>query len=190
MVKGKTYSKTIAKAVKNFLDNQLLPYTFDSETGMFSFRMYTQNKILVRYGGVRVVGFVNAESLLVYAFYPQLVTNAQTVQTVQKFVLDTNIGIIPGNFEIHDGVIRYKTYTELSGGMSPSSECIANTLYYGIATLDRYTKEISTIISTNASKEDLKNIVKCKHYLSKGPDPFALYAMFAEVKSEMKKNQV
>ena len=164
MVKGKTYSETIAKAVKNFLDNQLLPYTFDSETGMFSFRMYTQNKILVRYGGVRVVGFVNAESLLVYAFYPQLVTNAQTAETVKEFVWETNIGMIAGNFEFHDGVIRYKTYAELAGGMPPSSECVGNTIYYGIATLDQYTKEISTIISTNASKEDLKNIVKCKHY--------------------------
>ena len=180
-------NSTIANAVRKFLDNQLLLYTFDDENGMFSFRIYSKNRILMRFGGVRVVGFVNAESLLVYAFYPQIVTDARTAETIKEFLRAANIATVAGNFEFHDGVIRYKSYAELAGGMFPSSECISNTIYLGIATLDRYAKEISTIIGTDASREELTDIVKHIQYFSKGPDPFALYAMFARVKKELEK---
>ncbi len=187
--KKRRFSHNLASSVIHFLETQRIPYIYDRNNGTIRFSFYLHNKKIVSLGGLRILVIVNIDNIVVYSFFPLKVNNVKVAETLKEFICSyANNGILVGNFELEDNIIRYKTFAEYAG-LTPSNESIKNTIFTGIAFLDKYAEMLFEIISNDTAKEDLKKIITGIIYYDRGIDFEELMLLRSEVAAQLDKKQ-
>ena len=145
-MKSNKYSVEIANAVKEFLVNDDWHFSFDEKSGVFKFGLCIDSKIKKIDYQIRV----HNDDYTVYAFSP---VGADTddrdmMLKMAEFVCRANYGLRRGNFELdmRDGEIRYKTYVDCHGGMTPSNTVVKGSIYCCASMFDTYAPGILDII--------------------------------------------
>ncbi len=129
-MKERTYSKTIAQAIKEFLTNDDWHYSFDEQRGLFKFGLSIKGKIKK----VRYLVDVKDDAYLVYAIAPigGDEDDRNMMMEMAEFICRANYGLKSGNFELDmdDGEIRFKCYVDCDG-INPtiSQQYYANLFY-------------------------------------------------------------
>lgn len=143
------YSSAIADAINTFLKNDGWHFSFDEETGRFTFGLTLQCKL--RNADYRIR--VGEDSYTVYVYVP-LKADDENLQTMSEFLHRANYGLKAGNFELDcdDGEIRYKIHVD-SEDTVPTDAIIKNSIYTPAAMLDRYSEGILGILFRDETAE-------------------------------------
>lgn len=158
MNKSIKYSIELASAVETFLKNHHWDYTFYDGYGVFKFEMHL-------YGAIEHLTYiirVGADGYMVFAITPEseLKISEKTIAELAKFESRVNYDLHYGHFEldIHDGEIRYKTYTAY-GEVIPDMTVIKRSIYIPAAMFEQYGQGFIDIIE---KEEDAINaFLKC-----------------------------
>ena len=153
------HSKTIAHAIDNFLKEDGWHYSFDEETGVFTFGLSLSCTIKK----VNYIVKVKDDKFIVYAISPIGADkdDVDMMTRMGEFINRATFGLVHGNFEFdyNDGEIRYKICTDCDG-IVPSSDMIRNAIYCPGAMFDKYGVGITQIIFSNISAKDA--VEKCE----------------------------
>lgn len=150
---AKNYSPEIAKAINTFLTEDDWKFEFDSERGMFHFKVGLKS-------GIKSANYiinVNRDRYTVYAYSsigPDK-GDQKTMQRTAEFLTRANYGLAFGNFELDmdDGEIRYKVCTACDDG-PVSEETIRYSIYVPGTMLDRYGKGLLKVLYSDISPKD------------------------------------
>lgn len=136
-----SYSSSIAKLIKKFLDEDDWHYSFNEEKGNFTFNLTLNNKLKKVSYEVRV----RDTHYLVYATCP---INADDCKAeMAEFISRANYGLVNGNFEFdfRDGEIRYKCYVGCND-TTPGKEEIRKSIYIPAVMFKRYGEGIAAVL--------------------------------------------
>lgn len=136
-----SYSASIARLVKNFLDEDDWHYSFDNEKGIFTFNLNLKNKL----NKVSYQVLVRDTFYVVYAICPM---NADDCKAeMAEFISRANYGLFAGNFEFdfRDGEIRYKCYVGCND-TTPGKEEIRKSIYVPGSMFNRYGEGIVAVL--------------------------------------------
>ena len=122
------YSEVIAEALKRFLDEDDWRYSFDEETGIFSFNLSRNEEIKK----VEYSIFVRDRDYIVNGNIPVGVNanDSTAMSRMAEFICRANRGLPCGNFELdyEDGTIVYKGYTDCQD-IDVSNAIIEHSIY-------------------------------------------------------------
>lgn len=155
----KTYSKSIADAIQNFLSEDDWHFSFDEQQGLFRFNLSLKGKIKkISYAiGVRENEYV------VYGISPVGADNSddKMMASMAEFICRANYGINNGNFELdmRDGEIRYKSFVDCRNIM-PSPEIVKRSIQCPAAMFERYGEGIVDVILGNGAAKEA--VDKCE----------------------------
>lgn len=159
-MKNNKYSVEIANAVKDFLVNDGWQFSFDENSGVFEFGLCIRSKIKKINYLIRVYN----NDYTVYAFSPigADVDDRDMMLKMAEFVCRANYGLRRGNFELdmRDSEIRYKTYVDCDGGITPNIEVVRNSIYCCASMFERYASGILNIIFGDMTAKDA--VDKCE----------------------------
>lgn len=140
------YSRNVADAINDFLIDDDWHFSFNENTGVFEFNLNLKGRI----NRVRYTIMVHDNGYTVYATCPVSVTrdDKDMMNAMAEFLCRANYGLRSGNFELdfRDGEIRYKTFTDCSGGAVPTREIVRRSITIPAAMYDRYSNGIVTIM--------------------------------------------
>ncbi len=152
-MKNKTYSRSIADVINNFLTEDDWHYTFDDKIGVFRFDLDLDGRIK----NISYYIEVTDDEYVVYAVSPIGAdsNNGKMMASMADFICRANYGLINGNFELdmRDGEIRYKTFLDCKG-ITPSAEMVRNSIRYPAAMFERYGAGIIDVINGDAAAEE------------------------------------
>lgn len=167
------YSKEIADAVRNFLEEDGWNFHFNEKNGIFQFDLSIGGKIkrisyLIR---------VREDDYLVYALSPvgADADSHEELIRMTEFICHVNYGLCNGNFELNmnNGEIRYKTYVNC-GDMIPEETVVRESIYCCAIMFDQYASGIMRVIFENASAreavEECEKTDELFRYLLKGKE--------------------
>ncbi len=144
-MKEKTYSKSIANAINNFLTEDDWNFLFDDQLGLFKFELCIKGRIKQ----ISYIIDVKEDAYIVYAISPLGADEAdeKIMTSMAEFVCRANYGIRNGNFEfdMRDGEIRYKSFADCAG-ITPTVKMIKNSIVYPATMFNRYGAGIVNII--------------------------------------------
>lgn len=154
------YSRSVAKAIHDFLTEDEWHFTFDEETGRFEFGLNLECKL-------KKVSYLIKVTEDHYIVYARLFIGVETGDTermarMAEFVCRANYGLYNGCFELDmdDGEIRYKCYVDCDEGAVPAKAIVGNSIYIPAVMLKRYGNGIADIIFSDV---DAKTAVeKCE----------------------------
>lgn len=158
-MKNRTYSKSIANAINNFLTEDDWHFSFDDQRGLFKFGLNLKGRIKK----VSYIIDVKDDEYVVYAISPLGADedDEKMMATLADFICRANYGLKNGNFEIdmRDGEIRYKSFIDCEG-ITPTMEMVRNSIHCPAAMFDRYGAGIVDILFGNSTAKDA--IAKCE----------------------------
>lgn len=158
-MKKRTYSKSIANAINNFLTEDEWNFSFDEQRGLFKFGLCLKGKIKK----ISYVVDVKEDEYIVYAISPLGVDDddEKMMASMAEFICRANYGLKNGNFELdmRDGEIRFKSFVDCEG-ITPTLEMVKNRIHCPAAMFDRYGVGIVDIIFGNTTAKDA--IAKCE----------------------------
>ncbi len=158
-MKNRTYSKSIANAINNFLTEDDWHFSFDDQCGLFKFGLNLKGRIKK----VSYIVDVKDDEYVVYAISPLGADedDEKMMATMVEFICRANYGLKNGNFELdmRDGEIRYKSFVACEG-ITPTMEMVRNSIHCPAAMFDRYGVGIVDIIFGNSTAKDA--IAKCE----------------------------
>lgn len=158
-MKERTYSKSIANAINNFLTADDWHFSFDDQRGLFKFGLCLKGKIKK----INYIIDVKEDEYIAYAISPLGADedDEKMMATMAEFVCRANYGLKSGNFELdmRDGEIRFKSFVDCDG-ITPTAEMVRNSIHCPAAMFDRYGAGLVDIIFSNASAKDA--IAKCE----------------------------
>ena len=158
-MKKRTYSKSIANAINNFLTEDEWNFSFDEQRGLFKFGLCLKGKIKK----ISYVVDVKEDEYIVYAISPLGVDDddEKMMASMAEFICRANYGLKNGNFELdmRDGEIRFKSFVDCEG-ITPTLEMVKNSIHCPAAMFDRYGVGIVDIIFGNTTAKDA--IAKCE----------------------------
>lgn len=158
-MKERTYSKSIANAINNFLAENDWHFSFDDQCGLFKFGLCLKGKIKK----INYIIDVKEDEYIVYAISPLGADedDEKMMATMAEFVCRANYGLKNGNFELdmRDGEMRFKSFVDCDG-ITPTTEMVRNSIHCPAAMFDRYGTGIVDIIFSNAKAKDA--IAKCE----------------------------
>lgn len=173
-----TYSKDIAGAIKDYLNENEWYFSFDEEDGIFQFGVAISGRIPSVYNFVEV----KKDSYAVFAYTPigADASDSKIMSDMAEFICRANYGLDHGNFELDmdDGEIRYKCFVDCSGSL-PTADMIENSIQCPAAMFEQYGEGIVEVMSgTLTAKEAVE---KCENDTEDGPR-----AMFSETGDNIK----
>ena len=157
-MKEKNYSKTIANAIKNFLEEDEWKFSFEEAKGLFKFGLSLKSKLK----NISYIVTVKEDDYIVYAVSPIGADedDGKMMATMADFICRANYGLKSGNFELDtDGEIRLKCYVDCDG-IIPTREMIENSIHRPAAMFKRYGSGIADIIFKSITAKDA--IEQCK----------------------------
>lgn len=158
-MKERTYSKSIANAINNFLTADDWHFSFDDQRGLFKFGLCLKGKIKK----INYIIDVKEDEYIAYAISPLGADedDEKMMATMAEFVCRANYGLKNGNFELdmRDGEIRFKSFVDCDG-VTPTVEMVRNSIHCPAAMFDCYGTGIVDIIFSNATAKDA--IAKCE----------------------------
>ena len=158
-MKNRTYSKSVANAVNNFLTEDDWHFSFDDQRGLFKFDLSLKGRIKK----VSYIVDVKDDEYVVYAISPLGADedDEKMMASMAEFICRANYGLKNGNFELdmRDGEIRYKSFVDCEG-ITPTMEMVRNSIHCPAAMFDRYGAGIVDIIFGNSTAKDA--IAKCE----------------------------
>lgn len=151
----KKYSSEIQKAIKKYLEDEKISYSFDLYGGDFRFQQETKSRIKI----ICYLIHVNYSDFIVYACSPLGVDieEKETVKRMAEFICRINQGSRKGYFEFNmdNGEIKYKIYNECNDGIIPTEATIRSSIDTGIAKFERYGNAITEVIFGNKQIKDI-----------------------------------
>lgn len=158
-MKERTYSKSIANAINNFLTEDDWHFSFDDQYGLFKFGLNLKGRIKK----ISYIIDVKDDEYVVYAISPLGADedDEKMMSTMAEFICRANYGLKNGNFELdmRDGEIRYKSFVDCEG-ITPTAEMVRNSIHCPAAMFDRYGVGIVDIIFGDSTAKDA--IAKCE----------------------------
>lgn len=158
-MKEKTYSETIANAIKSYLKEDDWHFSFDEETGLFRFGLSLSSKIKK----INYIVDVEEDEYIVYAIAPIGADEEDKKMMVNmaEFVCRANYGLNMGNFELdmRDGEIRFKCFVDCDG-ITPTDDMVRHSIRCPAAMFKRYGSGIVDIIFGNATAKEA--VEKCE----------------------------
>lgn len=136
-----SYSQSIARLIKRFLDEDDWHYSFNEDNGSFTFNLSLKGKLQKVAYKVQV----RDTHYLVYATSPM---NADDCKPqMAEFISRANYGLVNGNFEFdfRDGEIRYKCYVGCND-TTPGKEEIRKSIYVPGVMFRRYGEGIVAVL--------------------------------------------
>lgn len=150
------YSKEIADAIRNFLDEDDWKYSFDEQLGMFRFGLNLGGKLK----NVNYIIDVKEDEYVSYAISPVGVdqNDRERMAVMTEFICRANYGLKNGNFEldVRDGELRYKSYVDCDG-IIPTEDMIRHSITCPGTMFKRYSEGIVGIIFNDESAEGAIN---------------------------------
>lgn len=135
-------------------------FSFDEKANVFKFGLCIKRKIKK----INYLIRVHSDDYTVYAFSPigADADDRDMMLKMAEFVCRANYGLRSGNFELdmRDGEIRYKTYVDCDGDMTPSNAVVRGIIYCCASMFDRYAFGILDIIFGDATAKDA--VEKCE----------------------------
>ena len=138
----------ICGVIKKWLDNHSWRYDFNSARSLFKMGVALKCNI----PRVRLFVDVRESFYLVYAILP--ITCIRRLEKMERFLSMANFGLINGNFEVdvRDGEIRYKTYVNLRGMSSLSTQIVEDSIMCACLTVRKYADSIARICLSSESE--------------------------------------
>lgn len=153
-MKEKTYSETIANAIKSYLKEDDWHFSFDEEKGLFKFDLTLSR------GKIKNINYlidVEDDEYIVYAAAPIGADeeDKKMMANMAEFICRANYGLPRGNFELdmRDGEVRFKCFVDCDG-ITPTSEMVQHSIHCPAAMFKRYGSGIVDIIFRNATAKD------------------------------------
>lgn len=154
------YSQEVAKAVNDFLVEDDWNFSFDKEKGVFSFNLTLDSKLKT----IHYTIHVGSDSFTVYAVSPvgAEAKDKAAMAEMAEFVCRANYGLRNGNFELdfRDGEIRYKSFADCDGRLTPPKEVIQDSIYVVSSMFKRYGPGILDVIFNGVKAKDA--VAKCE----------------------------
>lgn len=143
-----SYSEIIAGEINKYLTAGDWRFSFDDQLGWFDFSLDIR-------GRLKKVDFIvktKSDFYLVYAYCP-LSVDAEKIATMAELVCRANFGIFDGSFEldVRDGELRYKSFVDCRGGITPTKDRIERSIFIPAWMFDKFGNSIADIIFTNVS---------------------------------------
>jgi len=158
------YSQDVAKAVRlfmtDFMTDGARAFTFDKKEGVFRATLNAGGDLRML-GCLIVVGEGYFRSYIVSPIGADPGDPAK-LAAMSEFICRVNYGMRNGNFELDysDGEIRYKSFVDCSGGITPSRDIIENSVIAGIEMTKRYFPGIKAVLFNGVSPKEA--IEKCE----------------------------
>ena len=139
------YSKDLAMAVRDFLEEEDWHFRFEEDDGIFRFGLNLRGKLK----NIQYVVSIAEEDFTVYAISPVSADedDAKQMRQMAEFICRANYGLRDGNFEMdyNDGEIRYKCYVDCHGAL-PTREMVLRSIHCPAAMFTRYGKGILQVL--------------------------------------------
>ena len=153
----RNYSMELADVVKDFLEEDNWPYSFEEETGIFHFVLQMKSKNINYFVEVR-------EKSLSFYGITQMNANPEDEKLMgqmAEFVCRANHGLKNGCFDLNfkNGEICYRSYLDCDG-IIPSKNMVKNSIYCIATMYMAYAPAISDILSGNATAKEA--VGKCE----------------------------
>lgn len=149
----KSYSETIEKVIKKFLDGDDWKYSFDEEKGVFSFGLCMDGEIKK----IDYLILVCEDSYIVYGNCSVGVNmnDKVTVANLAEFICRVNCGLPYGNFEFNytDGTVTYKSDIYCKD-IEVSDAVVEHSIYVISSMFENYGKGLLNVISGKLSPQD------------------------------------
>lgn len=140
------YSTEIAEAIHDHLKAHGLTYSFDQDTGKFSFYAGVQSKVKILVYHI----YVYKHGFTVSTRYPMGPSSDEVayMDTLMRFLTRVNYGLRNGNFELDtsDGELNYKIFCTCKGLYAPTDEMIKESIYCSAAMIERFEPGILGIL--------------------------------------------
>lgn len=154
-----SYSSSVAKSIKSFLEGDDWHFSFDEEKGTFSFTLSMKNQMKK----INYIISVKDSFYTVYAIAPIGADSADSegMLKMAEFICRANYGLRRGNFELdmRDGEIRYKYFVDFDDA-TLSQKAIKNSIYTPASMFIRYAPGIMSVIFGGAEAKDA--VEKCE----------------------------
>lgn len=148
---NRSYSKHIAKAIRNHLDEHDFHYNFDEGRGVFNLLMGVGGKAKTLIYHI----IVDEHNFVTNARYPLGPSSEDDacMNTMARFLSRANNGLRNGNFELDldDGDISFKSFCCCRGLVAPSDEMVAESIQCPAAMFDKYEAGILGILFNGMS---------------------------------------
>ena len=139
------YNKRIIAAIRNYLDENGIHYSFDADGGRFLFAVKLNGALDKAYYLI----FVLDEDFVVYANAGEFADskNKAVMKELSDFIHLINPRILKGNFEldIDKGAVTFKCFVNCCG-ITPNRKKIENSIGLPVYMLEKYGTCISDII--------------------------------------------
>ncbi|MBQ3376793.1 MAG: hypothetical protein IJG62_00825 [Synergistaceae bacterium] len=156
---SEAYSKNIADAVGNALNEEELNFSFDDENGVFAFNLGIEGPI----NNLNFFIEIGDDRFLVYAVPPIAadVNNSSVTAAIAEFICRANYGMPYGNFELNvdDGEIRYKVFVQCDD-ITPNKDLVIKSVYHPVLVFERYSPGITAVLFGSANPAE--QIQKCE----------------------------
>lgn len=156
------YSKETAEAIRNFLDDIEVTYSFDEylegRDGVFNFGIGLDKS---KMKSIKCIIDVSDNSFVVYGYSPIKadIDDKDRMLALAEFICRANFGLNAGNFELDmdGGDLRFKYYVNCINSV-PGKGVLMESLFCPMAMFDRYGDGILNMIFSGADpKEEVKN---------------------------------
>lgn len=151
---NRSYSRPIAKAIRNHLDTHNFHYNFDDELGVFNLLMGVGGKAKTLIYHI----IVDEHNFVTNARYPlgPSSDDEACMNTMARFFARANYGMRNGNFELdmNDGDINFKSFCCCRGLAAPSDEMVAECIQCPAAMFDKYEAGILGILFGNMTDQE------------------------------------
>ncbi len=142
--------KNVIEAIKLYFEKNEWKYKYDEEKKIFTSGIDMENVL----GDVKIYVSLDKNSYNVYTVLNSKVEK-EYYATVGEFLHRANYGLKNGNFEIdyRDGEIRYKSFVNFENVVI-SEEIVGDSIFVGIAMLDRYGKGLLKIMLGDSTPKE------------------------------------
>ena len=151
---NRSYSKHIANAIRNHLDEHDFHYNFDDDRGVFNLLMGVGGKAKTLIYHI----IVDEHNFVTNARYPLGPSSEDDacMNTMVRFLTRANNGLRNGNFELdlNDGDISFKSFCCCRGLIAPSDEMVAESIQCPAAMFDKYEAGILGILFNGMSDKE------------------------------------
>lgn len=133
----------IANKIKEFLDEDKWKYRYAEDDKVF----ITGVNVGSIEGNIKIYIFVKKEGYTVYEIMNNR-AEAERYSSISEYLHRANYGLRDGNFEFdyNEGEIRYKTYVNCNGMEDISNKIIQDSIYVGLAMIQRYGKGLLKVM--------------------------------------------
>ena len=141
---AREYRPDLAAQIKIYLDGEGLKYSFDSENGIFRFKMSLGDTGLIGHVDERII--VKKDAFQVQCISP-LNAPENTRVEVAVFLTYVNYRLVSGDFEMDfsDGEVMYKV-DQYCADQIPTQEIIKRAVFVPLAMFDNYARKLAEVM--------------------------------------------